>query len=138
MYDPKHEEGDSPIGHMSLFEGSISPNDVGQGQLGDCWLMSAIASLAEHPGALQKLFVDKQYQIRGKYNVRIYDSIEKKWIVISVDDYFPCSVGTDKPIFAQPKVHRACFFLCFTWHCVCFCPLFLCACGWSCLQLTVS
>ena len=65
-------EMDSVSGH------AVSPNDINQGrarsahwgsrscflyplgQLGDCWLLSSIACLAEFPEAVRKLFVAKQ------------------------------------------------------------------------------
>ncbi len=34
-------------------------------QLGDCWLMTALACLAEHPGAIQRVFLTDQFNPRG-------------------------------------------------------------------------
>ena len=36
--------------------GDIDPNDVCQGSVGDCWLLSAISALAEFDGAVKRLF----------------------------------------------------------------------------------
>jgi hypothetical protein len=47
--------------HARLFSGAIEPADIGQGQLGDCWLMTALACLAEYPGAIQRVFLTDQY-----------------------------------------------------------------------------
>merc|ERR1712007_43624 len=32
------------------------PKDVAQGSIGDCWFLSGVAALAEHHGAIRKLF----------------------------------------------------------------------------------
>ena len=43
-----------------LFAGDINPNDICQGQLGDCWLMSALACLAQVEGAIQQCFLVRE------------------------------------------------------------------------------
>eukprot|EP00729_Bicosta_minor_P005943 gene5943-1721_t len=43
----------------ALFEGAISSDDIAQGQLGDCWMMTAMASMAQYPGAVHNMFVTK-------------------------------------------------------------------------------
>lgn len=40
-------------GHSLFGNSGISPNDVRQGGLGDCWFKSAIAALAEWPGRIE-------------------------------------------------------------------------------------
>ena len=44
-------------GKMYLFQDGIEPSDVVQGALGDCWLMAALAALAEFPGAIENCSV---------------------------------------------------------------------------------
>jgi len=87
------DKPEKPILHdssMNLFEGEIESADVLQGALGDCWLTAALAALAEHPGAIQKAFLTKELDPRGKYSVRLFDFKLKKFKVITVDDYVPC------------------------------------------------
>jgi hypothetical protein len=40
-----------------IFYKKIEPNDIKQGQLGDCWFMCALASLAEMPYLVERLFI---------------------------------------------------------------------------------
>ena len=81
---------------MVLYQGVIEPRDCVQGQLGDCWLVSALACLAEHPGAIKRLILNGEKSIRGKYRVRFYDGKEKKWVIVTVDDLIPCHKGTKR------------------------------------------
>lgn len=85
---------------LALFRG-VEPADVAQGALGDCWLLAAAACLAEFPGAIRNLFVNREASLRGKYQVRLYDDMKRKWTVVTVDDRFPCD-GAGIPLFAQP------------------------------------
>ena len=79
---------------------------IAQGQLGDCWLMSALAAAAEYPGAIHNLFVSKEFNERGKYRVRLYDPFARQWRVFSLDDKLPCERAPAPPyttIFAKPN-----------------------------------
>ena len=44
--------------------------DIEQGNLGDCWLLSAIATLATQPECLRSLFVTPELSYRGKYEAQ--------------------------------------------------------------------
>lgn len=54
-----------------VFDKKIEPNDIKQGTLGDCWLMSALASLAEMPYLVERLFITQKYNTDGVYRVKI-------------------------------------------------------------------
>jgi cytochrome c-type biogenesis protein CcmE len=51
-----------------FFEG-IDPGDVAQGILGDCYFLSALSVLAEHPHRIRKLFVTQEGNYEGMYQV---------------------------------------------------------------------
>jgi hypothetical protein len=88
---------------MQLFEGKIEPADLCQGHLGDCWLVAAMASLAEHPGAVRNCFLTTEYSDRGKYMIRLWDGRADKWEIITVDDYIPVKKGTKQAIYMRPN-----------------------------------
>ena len=84
-------------GVFKVYE-SISPNDILQGRLGNCWFMSALACIAENPETVQRLFIDSEVNESGFYRVRVNKGGE--WIVVVVDDYFPCYPYAG-PIFSK-------------------------------------
>ena len=87
-----------------LFEDGISPKDIAQGALGDCWLLSAIACLAEQRGSIERCFMEHSYNPRGKYTMKLWDGLLQKWMYIQVDDSFPCQEGEGgKPLFTHPN-----------------------------------
>ena len=73
---------------IHIFEGQIEPNDIKQGQLGDCWLMCSLSSIAEFPDLVRGLYVIKEYNERGVYQLRLCKG--GLWITVTVDDFFPC------------------------------------------------
>ena len=83
-----------------LVIGGLSANDVVQGDLGDCWLLSAFSLVAANKSLFKKLFkqVDED---AGKYTVRFY--LDKKWTEVTVDDFLPCleEGGRYVPLFAR-------------------------------------
>ena len=53
-----------------MLRDSASPTDVQQGALGDCWLLSALALLAEKPSLLEALLPTRVANDAGAYHVR--------------------------------------------------------------------
>lgn len=93
---------------MELFGSTIASADICQGALGDCWLLAAMACLAEHKGAIDSVFRTKERNPRGKYRLRLYDGVKGKWQEIVIDDFIPCDKqkyekdGIARPVFSQP------------------------------------
>lgn len=78
---------------VELFQGRIEPNDLIQGNIGDCWLLASLACLAEFPAAIKKRI--SPGQIPGSYRVTLFDFDVQKWVSILIDDYIPCEYVDD-------------------------------------------
>ncbi|KAL4492424.1 hypothetical protein ABPG72_005559 [Tetrahymena utriculariae] len=86
-----------PQGEVKVFQGKIEPNDIYQGQLGDCYFLSALSTLAEEPDLISRLFEIVEYNPHGYYIVWLnHDGF---WKQVVVDDYFPCI--NNKPAFSK-------------------------------------
>ncbi len=70
-----------------LFIGGVSPNDVNQGALANCYFLSSVSALAEYPERVERLFYPKQFSASGKYIVAL--CITGMWVKVEVDDYLP-------------------------------------------------
>ena len=72
LYDPKIDtEVDDPrkfnnltwkraseiFNPVYIFEDGVEPNDINQGQLGNCYFLAALSSLAEFPQRVKAMFV---------------------------------------------------------------------------------
>lgn len=86
-----------------LFD-QIRPQDVKQGQVGDCWLMASIAAVASHPELIKKLFNTKHVTEDGKYSISLYDAGAHEWTSMVIDEFLPCRLqnGKPAPLFAKP------------------------------------
>jgi calpain-15 len=71
----------------SIFYESIEPNDIRQGALGNPWLTSALATLAERPALVERLFITKEVNQYGIYKIKICKNGE--WTTVTIDDHFP-------------------------------------------------
>jgi len=84
----------------NLFSGGVTPDDVAQGQLGNCWLLAAAATLADHDGIIESCFVSRWFNPAGKYTMKLFNG--KKTEHVTVDDFIPCRAGDGRPLFAFP------------------------------------
>lgn len=63
----------------------ISPSDILQGELGDCYLLSSLSSVAcRWPDIILGLFITPTVNSAGVYCVRL--CIDGEWRAITVDD----------------------------------------------------
>jgi len=89
-----------------LFHGDIEAEDITQGRLGDCWLLCAVAALAEFPHLVKAIFPDadldtdpcRSSRELGMYRLRFCKN--GRWQIVTVDDYFPCAPGGG-PVYAR-------------------------------------
>lgn len=70
-----------------IFRDGIHPNDIKQGMLGDCYFVAALASLAEWPNRVEKIFASTVSNEKQVFGINLYkDGIFQ---TIIVDNYFP-------------------------------------------------
>ena len=82
----------------TVFYDTIDPSDLKQGVLGDPWFTCALATIAERPALVERLFITKEQNPAGAYRVKLCKNGE--WVTVTVDDYFPCfPLGI--PIFSR-------------------------------------
>ena len=80
------------IGHRSKTrqEPPCSPTvGLSPGYLGDCWLVSSFAAIAEYPDRVRSLFKQHELTADGRYDIRLYDPLAEEWQVVTIDDRLP-------------------------------------------------
>ena len=78
---------------------NIKPQDIRQGELGDCWFLSALSVLAERPALLSHLLITQELNDVGAYQVRFCKG--GKWVVVTVDDFLPVDPETNRLAFSH-------------------------------------
>lgn len=80
----------------SLFQNGIHFNDIVQGNLGDCYFLSSIASVAqEKPQFIEQMFIDNK---DGTFTVRFYKNNVADYV--TVDRFLPVD-GSGKLVYAS-------------------------------------
>jgi hypothetical protein len=99
LVDPIRLDGTGPATRRAddqLYIDGISIDDVAQGNIGDCYLIASIASIAHtNPSAIQNSIRDNG---DGTYTVRFYDNGQARYITVDGDLY---RYATGNPIYAR-------------------------------------
>ena len=53
-------------------ESGISPNDIAQGGIGNCWVLVGLSALAEYPERIYNIFHNTEKSEHGVYAINIY------------------------------------------------------------------
>lgn len=87
------------------------PSDVTQGRVGDCWLLSAISSLAEFDGAIRKIFHKTgpdlllfPEQVSNMYTVTLHDLPSGELVNLQIDERLSNRADGSGLLGAQPSV----------------------------------
>eukprot|EP01060_Flectonema_neradi_P035860 TRINITY_DN670_c1_g1_i4.p1 TRINITY_DN670_c1_g1~~TRINITY_DN670_c1_g1_i4.p1 ORF type:complete len:724 (+),score=135.22 TRINITY_DN670_c1_g1_i4:81-2252(+) len=85
---------------LFVEDSTIAPNNIGQGELGDCWLLGAVAAVAEFPENILRIF-NRAYRNSGGKLSRTTDArhgiyrlrLNKNgwWTTVIVDTFLPVS-----------------------------------------------
>ena len=73
--------------NVHVFD-TMDSGDILQGQLGDCYFLAAISSIAEKPERLKRLFLSKKNHGNGIYALAM--CINGVWEEVIMDDFAPC------------------------------------------------
>ena len=67
-----------------MFKNSAHPNDIQQGMLGDCYLLSSLSSIAEYPSLAERI-VEYEDNQSGLYGIWL--CLDGEWQLITVDGW---------------------------------------------------
>eukprot|EP00004_Rigifila_ramosa_P004752 TRINITY_DN1522_c1_g1_i1.p1 TRINITY_DN1522_c1_g1~~TRINITY_DN1522_c1_g1_i1.p1 ORF type:complete len:1361 (+),score=365.30 TRINITY_DN1522_c1_g1_i1:535-4083(+) len=88
----------APDNKPVLFQELLNASNIRQGNVGDCWLLSAMTVMSRRPDLLTNMFEPRTYSPDGIYVVTLYKNSQKIQVVI--DDYLPCG-HDNKLVYAR-------------------------------------
>ena len=84
---------------VKVIVDGIKPSDIYQGSLGDCYFLSSISALAEHPSRVERLLISKEANEKGCYAVAL--NVCGDYRMVIVDDNFPLHYSRHQMIFCH-------------------------------------
>ena len=85
---------------INLFD-MISPHQIIPGIVSKSYILSVLATIAEYPTRLSKIFINKKKNQFGVYSLRFLErGIPTEFVI---DDYIPCDPETLQPLFSKPN-----------------------------------
>ena len=88
----------SELGEIKVFHKDIEPADIKAGPQSYKWILCALATLAERPALVERLFLTQSYKQNGCYRMRL--SKNGVWQELTIDDYMPCHLE-GAPLFTR-------------------------------------
>jgi len=83
------------VENPKLFVDGGGTTDICQGDLGDCWLLSAFAVMSQYPELLKNVIPEQSFDPEegyiGEFKFRFYQY--GKWVEVKVDDRLPTKNG---------------------------------------------
>ena len=83
-----------------LIENKIEIKDIIQGNIGDCYFLSALSALTRYQYLIAEKFRTKNFNEEGYYEMIFF--IDGEWRIVFVDDYFPFDPYQKKFVGARP------------------------------------
>jgi len=93
------EELDS-VERPTVFADGTDPNDIKQGNIGDCWLLSALSVMTQRQQDFLNIFISKEHSKAGVYSVNFWKNGER--VNVLVDSFFPAT-SSARAAFASSK-----------------------------------
>ncbi len=90
--------------NWKIFNEKINFNEINQGEIGDCYLLSSLQSLIKFPYILREKFRLNIFNKYGYYEIILF--IDGEWQIVFIDDYFPFYHKARQFAFSQPNCNE--------------------------------
>eukprot|EP01062_Namystynia_karyoxenos_P002975 TRINITY_DN1103_c1_g1_i1.p2 TRINITY_DN1103_c1_g1~~TRINITY_DN1103_c1_g1_i1.p2 ORF type:complete len:677 (+),score=235.07 TRINITY_DN1103_c1_g1_i1:65-2032(+) len=82
-------------GYVVVSQYGFNAADLRQGEIGDCWFLSALAVIAERPDLVMQLLPETRRSAAGRQWVRLF--MDGHWQRVAIDELLPCTRSQRRP-----------------------------------------